>query len=172
MPYQQTGSLFFNTDLLQKIATVTKTLAKMVEPAPKRTLDLSVFALPNGAASIAAVPVSLVFFSLGLLNEQSEQKSGCELSTNYRGPNIFQFEIYTEYTTYAYRESSWTNLLFLTVVTLINLQPQPSIQNWSIVSQVHAKMVEAVFQRTTDISACAGKDTKEITAKVKRETFC
>lgn len=33
-------------------------------------------------------------------------------------------------------------------------------------------MVEAVFQRTTDISACAGKDTKEITAKVKRETFC
>lgn len=167
MPYQQTGSLFFNTDLLQKIATVTKTLAKMVEPAPKRTLDLSVFALPNGAASIAAVPVSLAFFSLGLLNEQSEQKSG-----NYRGPNIFQFEIYTEYTTYAYRESSWTNLLFLTVVTLINLQAQPSIQNWSIVSQVHAKMVEAVFQRTTDISACAGKDTKEITAKVKRETFC
>lgn len=153
MPYQQTGSLFFNTDLLQKIATVTKTLAKMVEPAPKRTLDLSVFALPNGAASIAAVPVSLAFFFLGLLN-------------------IFQFEIYTEYTTYAYRGSSWTNLLFLTVVTLINLQPQPSIQNWSIVSQVHAKMVEAVFQRTTDISACAGKDTKEITAKVKRETFC
>lgn len=64
MPYQQTGSLFFNTDLLQKIATVTKTLAKMVEPAPKRTLDLSVFALPNGAASIAAVPVSLAFFFL------------------------------------------------------------------------------------------------------------
>lgn len=69
MPYQQTGSLFFNTDLLQKIATVTKTLAKMVEPAPKRTLDLSVFALPYGAASIAAVPVSLAFFFLGLLNE-------------------------------------------------------------------------------------------------------
>lgn len=64
MPYQQTGSLFFNTDLLQKRATVTKTLAKMVEPAPKRTLDLSVFALPNGAASIAAVPVSLAFLFL------------------------------------------------------------------------------------------------------------
>lgn len=67
---------------------------------------------------------------------------------------------------------SWTNLRFLTVVALINLQPQPSIQNWSIVSQIHAKMVEAVFQRTTDISACADKDTKEITAKVKRKTFC
>lgn len=89
MPYQQTGSLFFNTDLLQKIATVTKTLAKMVEPALKRTLDLSVFALPNGAASIAAVPVSLALFFLGLLNEKSEQKSGRQLSTTYRGPSIF-----------------------------------------------------------------------------------
>lgn len=69
MPHQQTGSLSFNTDLLQKIATVTKTLVKMVERAPKRTLDLSVFVLPNGAASTAAVPVSLSFFLLGLLNE-------------------------------------------------------------------------------------------------------
>ena len=32
-------------------------------------------------------------------------------------------------------------------------------------------MVEAVFQRISDISACAGKDTKEITVKVKRKLF-
>lgn len=69
MPYKQTGSLSFNTDLLQKIATATKTLVKMVERAPRRTLDLSVFVLPNGAALIAAVLVSLAFFFLGLLNE-------------------------------------------------------------------------------------------------------
>lgn len=72
MPYQQTGSFiffFFNTDLLQKIATVTKTLVKMVERAPKRRLDLSAFVLPNGAASTVAVPVSLAFHFLGLFNE-------------------------------------------------------------------------------------------------------
>lgn len=169
MPYQQTGSLFFNTDLLQKKATVTKTLAKMVEPAPKRTLDLSVFALPNGAASIAAVPVSLAFFFLYWTSRASRSQGVNFLRTiEVQKSNLK----YIQNIPQAYRGRSWTNLLFLTVVTLINLQPQPSIQNWSIVSQVHAKMVEAVFQRTTDISACAGKDTKEITAKVKRETFC
>lgn len=169
MPYQQTGSLFFNTDLLQKIATVTKTLAKMVEPAPKRTLDLSVFALPNGAASIAAVPVSLAFLFLYWTSRASRSQGVNFLRTiEVQKSNLK----YIQNIPQAYRGRSWTNLLFLTVVTLINLQPQPSIQNWSIVSQVHAKMVEAVFQRTTDISACAGKDTKEITAKVKRETFC
>lgn len=169
MPYQQTGSLFFNTDLLQKIATVTKTLAKMVEPAPKRTLDLSVFALPNGAASIAAVPVSLAFFFLYWTSRASRSQGVNFLRTiEVQKSNLK----YIQNIPQAYLGRSWTNLLFLTVVTLINLQPQPSIQNWSIVSQVHAKMVEAVFQRTTDISACAGKDTKEITAKVKRETFC